>query len=56
MSKKFKVKITKTAIIEMTQEDFGMLQEACFVDGDRQMVNETVDLDCDGELTIEKAE
>jgi hypothetical protein len=54
--KKLLVRITKSVIISMTQEDLDMLKEACFQDGDRQMLNETVDLDCEGDLTIENIE
>lgn len=54
MSKKFKVRIMQIVFTEMDQEDFDMLKEACFEDGDRQMLNETVDFDCDADLTIEK--
>jgi hypothetical protein len=56
MDKKFKVKITKYAIISIDQTYFDLLQEACFKEGDRQLLNETVDLDYYGHLTIEKVE
>lgn len=48
-----KVKITQTFILEMDQESLDMLREACFEDGDRQMLHETLD-SASEELTIEE--
>lgn len=52
MAKKIKVRIRKEIVVKMTQEEFVDLKDACFEDGDRQMLNEMVDLDCDGILEI----
>lgn len=47
-----KVKIVKIIELEMNEDQFNELHSACFHDGDRQMLNELVDLDCEGDLYI----
>lgn len=50
-----KVKITQIVTVDMTEEEYEMLLEACFEDGDRQMLHETIN-DEEDELLIEKVE
>lgn len=52
MKNKLTVRVAKVAIVEMNQEDYDNLIDACYGQGDRQMLNELVDFDS-GEENVE---
>lgn len=47
------VRVVKVGNIKVTREEYELLCKSCFIDGDRQIINEFIDLDVDGSLGLD---